>query len=256
MFVQHEGKQHLEVETRKEISEGEWDEFFELILAKIKENTKKGVIGDLVCDFSTTGHVERLLSTAVIMDSFQSYFTYGRSMCLCGITKVHFMGSLQDWESVVAKTKNLGKYAVDVGWTRYIEGLLPVLNKFVDTYKDEVDVEWWNKIMDFTQGRLGSGGQKTPYVSGWILNFFYGFTGLKVDVYDVKPRMLNVPIQVKNYCTQVQKDVCLVGGFGGVHKTGRAYRPQLSMIVYWDGNKKPIADDSSSQPKESETNGG
>ena len=55
-----------------------------------------------------------------------------------------------------------------------------------------------------------------------------------------------VPIEVSNELTATKKTVHLVGGFGGVHQTEAdadgivAYRPQLSMIVHWDGAQEPL----------------
>ena len=46
----------------------------------------------LTADFTTTGKVESILSTACIMHAFKPYFDYRRMMCICGIRQVHFMG--------------------------------------------------------------------------------------------------------------------------------------------------------------------
>lgn len=193
-FVLHEGKKFLEVHTKEQESEEEWDEFFTLMLQEIEKNTKNQVVDDMVCKFSTTGHVEKLFSTAIIMDSFQKYFEYGRCIDGCGITKVHFLGSLFDWESLLKKTKNLAKYAVNKKWIQFIEGLIPVIEKFIATYKNDVDVRWWNQVTNFELGRLGSG--TTHLISGWILKFFYGLSSDKVDVDEIKSRAINVPIKV------------------------------------------------------------
>jgi len=196
------------------------------------------VVSHLASDFTTTGHVERLLSSASIMDTFKEYFSYGRCIPCCGISNVHFLGSQADWERVLQKTKDLAKYSTKEGpsCVGYVEGLVPILEKFIDTYKGNVDVEWWNKIFNFTHGRLGSGG--CTYVSGWFLNFFYGLGSTKVDPSDIKARTLKVPVEIDNKLTGVKKDVHIVGGFGGVTKIENAYRPQMSMIVYWDGETK------------------
>ncbi len=193
MFVSHDGKKNLEVLT-KEQSEFEWDEFFESMIKQIEKNTKKDVVDNMVCQFSTTGPIEKILSTAVIMDSFQKYFDYGRMIDGCGITNVHFLGTLLDWNHLLTKIQNLKKYAVTKEWTEYINGLIPVIENFIATYKGDVDVTWWNQITNFEFGSLGS--STTKYVSGWILKFFYGLPLQKVEVYDIKSRAINVPIKV------------------------------------------------------------
>ncbi len=54
-FVNHTESKHLEVRSDKELSESEWGEFFDLMLVKIEENTKPGVVPQFKADFTTTG---------------------------------------------------------------------------------------------------------------------------------------------------------------------------------------------------------
>lgn len=234
MFVSHEGKKKLTVCTSNDLSESQWGEFFNLMIEQIKANTKGDIVNELKSRFTTTGRVEEILSVAAIMDSFKQYFTYGRCIPCCGIKNVRFMGTLEDWQSVLERTIKLKKYAVSPIWTEYIDKLVPILNKFIDTYNGKVDVDFWNKIMNITHGRMGSGS--TTFVSGWILNFFGIYN--RVDTDDIKSYSIDVPVEVQNFndggCI---KNMNIVGGFGGVNKEDGAYRPQLSFIVYWDGVK-------------------
>ena len=231
MFVSHEGKKKLTVTTWNELGEDQWDEFFNLMIKEIEKSTKEGIVDTLKSNFTTTGRVESLLSIASVMDSFKKYFEYGRLIPCCGINNVHFMGTLGDWESLLDRTTKLEKYAVTPEWTNYIDGLKPILRQFIETYQEKVDVDFWNKVMNITQGRLGSGS--TSYCSGWILNFF-GLSG-QVESYDIKSYSIDVPVELINEITKEKKNVNIVGGFGGVCKINGAYRPQLSMIVYHDG---------------------
>jgi hypothetical protein len=232
MFVTHAGKKKLSVTTWNELSETQWTEFFELMFVAIKNNTKDGIVDSLKSDFSTTGLVESLISVAMIMDSFKQYFDYERGIPCCGIKAVRFLGSLDDWTKLLERTMALEKYDVDKTWANYIQNLVPILKQFIDTYNEKVDVDFWNKVMNLTSGRLGSGS--TTYVSGWILNFF-GLTG-KVESDDIKSYNIDVPVEIDNKMTSEKKNVSIVGGFGGVNNTDGAYRPQLSMIVFHDGN--------------------
>lgn len=109
-----------------------------------------------------------------------------------------------------------------------------VLTQFIETYQGRVDVAWWNKVMNIERGRLGSGS--TSYVSGWILKFFNVHT--KIEMSDVPEYTISVPVEIHNKLTATKKKVQLIGGFGGVIKSGQAYRPQLSMIVFHDGNEE------------------
>lgn len=188
------------MESDKEVSELEWDEFFEKIIIEIEKNTKN--VSELKSDFSTSDSVAKILSTMAIMDSMKQYFEYGRTVPCCGIQQVHFLGNLNDWLHLSKKIENLKKYAIKKSWTVYIDGLAIIINNFIETFKNNVDVNWWNQILNLKNGRLGSGS--TKYISGWILNFYYGYTNSQepIDVGDLTNPHLNVPVKVTNHLTK------------------------------------------------------
>lgn len=227
VFVQHDGKKKLVVTTTGEKDERQWDEFFNKMIAAIKTETKPGVVETFQADFSTTGRLERIVTTAAVMDSFKKYFDFGRLIPGCGITHVEFLGTADDWLNLIDRVANLDHYDVDGTWKSYIANLAPVLKKLYDTYNDQVDVDWWNRIMNFRRGRFGSG--QTQYVSGWILAF-YGLTG-NVDVGQIEEHSINVPMEIDNRETGHVKTVHLVGGFGGVHLRDNSFRPQTSFAI-------------------------
>jgi hypothetical protein len=236
-FVSHQDKMKLTVVTGNQTDESEWDEFMTGILVAIKQNTKDNITDLLKCDFSTTGPVENIISTVCIMDSFKKYFDYGRCIPCCGINNVKFMGTLVDWQKLLTKITDLKKYGVTKGWDSYINELLPIIEKLIDTYNGKVDVAFWNKIMNIRFESQGSGS--TSVVSGWILKFF----GLKneVETDDIPEYKFDVPVEIDNKLTGIKKMVSLVGGFIGVYKEGTAYRPTLGMAVYHDGNINGVA---------------
>lgn len=232
LFVSHQGQKKLTVTTWNETSEGQWDEFFTLMIDAIRNNTKGEIVDVLKANFTTTGRIENLLSIATVMNSFQKYFSYGRCIPCCGIKAVRFMGQLSDWISLMERITLLEKYAVTKEWSNYIQNIVPILRQFINTYNENVDVDFWNRVMNITYGRLGSGS--TTYVSGWILNFF-GLSG-KVESDDIKNDSIEFPVEIDNKLTGEQKTVNVIGGFGGVNKTDGAYRPQMSMIVFHSKN--------------------
>jgi len=235
MFVEHEGNKELTVTTWGETAESQWTEFCELMHAAIAKNTSNDIISLVEADFSTTNRVEKLISTMSVMDTFKKYFSYGRCIPCCGINNVHFLGTLDDWEHLPLKLTKLRKYGSVGNWNQYIDNMVPILNNFIKTYKGDVDVDYWNKIMNFKQGRLGSGS--TTFVSGWIINFFGFEAGQEVDVGKLPDRFFDVTVKIDNKLTSIIKNVSLIGGFGGVNYSNGSYRPQLSYAVYYDGNK-------------------
>ncbi len=228
-FVNFEGKKELIITTENDLKESEWEEFFELMIKAIKENTKDGIVSEMQCNFSTTGLVEKMMSTATVMDSFKKYFSYGRMIPMCGIRNVCFGGTLVDWESVHSKLVLLNKYDVDGKWNSYITNLEPIIVEFINTYNGNVNTVFWDKVMNLKSGRLGSGS--TIKISGWILSF-YGLTGQCIDVGDVNNEyIIDVPVKINNKITKIVKNVRLRGTFAGLNKTNGSYRPQMSMII-------------------------
>lgn len=236
-LVSHEGKTKLTVTTWRDTEECEWEEFFDLMKDQVSKNTRDGVAEVLQSNFSTTSWVDRMLSTAALMDSFKEFFSFGRCIPMCGIRNVCFRGTLEDWQEILSKTKALTSFDLPSNgyWAKYIEELLPVLQKLVETYQGHVDVEWWNRVMNLEKGRLGSG--RTTYVTGWILKFFC-LSKEKCDIGDIESYSTNLPVKIDNKLTAQQKTVYIVGGFSGLHAIEvagrRAFRPQSSLLVWED----------------------
>lgn len=92
LFVDHaEGK--IELKVQNFANESEWDVFFDNMKDIISKNVKGDTCNLLSANFSTTGKVESILSTACIMHTFKPYFEYREcTKCICGIREVHFMG--------------------------------------------------------------------------------------------------------------------------------------------------------------------
>lgn len=242
LVVGHEGQKNLTVTTWNEGLESNWEEFLALMKTEIAKNTNDGIVDVLQANFSTTGLVEKMISTATVMDSFKKYFSYGRCIPLCGIRNACFLGTSEDWDNLLAKTERLRRYDVDGAWLHYINCTQDILKKMVATYHGNVDVDWWNKVMNMERGSLGSGS--TTYYSGWILHLFGLYQ--RCESNDIGNYSLDVPVKIDNKVTGELKTVHLVGGFGGVQALDvdgrKAFRPQTSMIVFYDPNSKEDAD--------------
>lgn len=230
LFVDHQGKKELTITTWNERSETEWDEFFSLIGDAISDNTKDHVVKALKVNFSTTTRIEKVISTAVIMDCFKHYFSYARCIPACGIRAVRFMGTLDDWINLKTKILVLKKYAVDDYWSTYIERLEPILEEFINTYKERVNLDFWNKIMNMESGRLGSGS--CTKVSGWILHLFGIYNKINDD--DIPAYKADIPVKIDNRITNTTKNVKVLCGFSGVNEMDDALRPQLSIAIMYN----------------------
>ncbi|MCY0990426.1 DUF4419 domain-containing protein [Nannocystis sp. ILAH1] len=162
-FVRHAGRQKLVV-RRDDFVKGSpanpWPEVFADFSAQIA-----GHIGrqrDLVvCDFSTTGPVERAASELVLMDAMQQYFDYHVST-LCGIPEITLGGSLDDWVRLRHKARALAEYELE--W--WIGTLVPLLDEFIAAFEGRPNLDLWAHIF---KHRSASGA---PDLRGWVQVFF------------------------------------------------------------------------------------
>ncbi len=240
-FVSHSGKVRLVVTEPVGADETNWDHFFDEMVGLVRTHCKPGVVDALQSNFSTTDQVSSVLSAAVLMDTVQKYFKYGRCIPDCGIRSVHMLGSLVDWERLVTKVQAIGKLDVDGGeLQKYTEKVIPILREFVLTYQGKPNVDWWNRIMNLKDGRIGSGS--TKYISGWILDLFFGFSSQedsKTEVDQLVLPKIKVLVTLRNECTGTQKKCSVIGGFSSVLDENQdgVYRPLMGLIVQENEDK-------------------
>jgi len=160
-FVAHAGRIPL-VCQRNDIFENSpesaWDEAILDLSAQLE--TQLGPIhGQLMTDFSTTGHIERTACAVSLLDAFQPYFQYV-VYCVCGIPEITLEGKPEDWLRLREKIDALRGYEID--WW------LPHLDKIADQFHrastGDIDVAYWQNIYK----------QKDAYgwhlMNGWILH--------------------------------------------------------------------------------------
>jgi len=237
-FVSHKGKKKLivyyGVDENPFKKDFRWKDMLREFEKEIAKNTKEDVVSLLSADFSTTGLFEKVVSQISIMDVFKSYFSY-EMMTLCGINKIHFLGTLQDWEHLLEKTKKLAQYDAHF----WIDQLEVVLQQFIETYKGNFDLKFWNNIFN-DQTIHGSGGG--TFISGWILTFFpYGpnnmkllskpYKELKYNIEDIPNYFANVPF-VLELVDKSRHNMTFIAGFSGVNKIdGNKYKAKVSAAV-------------------------
>eukprot|EP00742_Colponemidia_sp_Colp-10_P011251 GILJ01012478.1.p1 GENE.GILJ01012478.1~~GILJ01012478.1.p1 ORF type:complete len:443 (-),score=52.80 GILJ01012478.1:150-1478(-) len=242
-LVAFQGKQKLSVvgSSGAEAYDSQWGEFFERMLERIGNSIRPEVKPLFTNLFSTTGRVETMVASATVMSSFKTYFSYSRCIPCCGIPNVRFLGTLQDWESLLGKTLQLQEL-VGVGnltdpFGDYISHIVPILQQFIRTYKNDVDVTFWNSILDQENGRFGSGS--TTYFTGWALDFL-GLHGKKVDFDEILTPSFEVPVTYTNHMNGgITKELKVVGGFSGIVFDDVACRPHMSIAVFVEKETQP-----------------
>jgi hypothetical protein len=236
-FVKHNGQKELIVYTTDDSVDSsikQWENFFSQIIDQIKVNTLPDVVDELMCNFSTSTPTHKLISSAIIMNSFKQYFSYGRMICSCGINNIYFEGNRDDWEKLIKKTSNLSKYDVNGVLLSYIEKIIIIFTEFLKTFDGEKNVDFWNRIMTTELERIGSGGQTQTNIKGWILDF-YGISGW-VPLDNVPSYNINVPIKMTNEITKQTINLELIGGWSSIKFFDEyIYKPIFGVCLIKEG---------------------
>lgn len=162
-FVTHEGKADIVVRRDgfvRKSPENTWENVFPEFGERIREHIGEQTHKLILSDFSTTGPKERAASEVVLMDAMQSYFK-STVQTLCGIPYVSIEGTVEDWESIVARVRLI----VNWGLSWWTEAILPLLDEFVSAAKGNANETFWRSIHKIEHG---SGG---PYINGWLARF-------------------------------------------------------------------------------------
>ena len=132
--------------------------------SEIGKHVKNDVVDLLTSNFSTTDFVEGLLSSMCVMHTFNKYFDYTQRLCGCGIRNVHFLGTLDDWKLLRKKAEDLKLFTLPLSsrysiydFRGYLDGILPILDQFIQTYQGNVDNHFWDTIFDYTKVKVAEG---------------------------------------------------------------------------------------------------
>ncbi len=226
LFVNHKDKKELKVKTNDINIDFKF--FSKEILKQIKKNTKDNLTDKLSCNFTTSGIFENFMSNVVTMDCMRNYFEYTYEIS-CGIKEVQFLGTLDDWNKLLNKTKKLLKYNLPNNqWKKYINELLPILEKFIDTYKGNKNKVFWDSIVYEEFGK-GYGMGKPYKLSGWLTKFFYGNNENYERINKIPILNTKVPVKII-YPDKTEENVNIYAGFSGINEENLVYRPQMSVV--------------------------
>ncbi len=166
-FVQHEGKQRLEVvrsNFRKGAPENDWAGVVADFSRQMKARLQGDIADLLTRTYSTSGPVDELAFGVSMMDAFQAYFKYivptwgvaSRSRTE-GIPTITLEGAPADWRSILERSQRLNAFGLD--W--WLEGLVPILEELVRTSEGQIRPSFWQQLYKAEDGK-----------SGWWVNFF------------------------------------------------------------------------------------
>ena len=240
-LVAHQGKIDLVFECRDWVEgspENPWGEAFDLWAGQIRQHVGARIHDALVCDFSTSGPVERTASQIVMMDIFERYFHYAL-YCICGIPSVTLEGTPADWERLANKVEALEVF--DLDW--WLEHLRPICDQFVRASRGDVDLKHWRGICKL---REEYGGH---IINGWVAKLFpylRAFTrgpctrknpifesGEGFKTFTAPSGLSRVPFLWRDLRTGRQRMMEAVGGLVGVTQDPEtlALRPKVGWAV-------------------------
>lgn len=182
-LVSHEGKMDLAIMTAKDLlsEEIDWPTLIDDFASQIGKHTKDGIAGTITSDFTTTGPVERVASQITLMESVKSYFEYIVYRISCGIPTVTLQGTVEDWQRVLDKTRQLKQY----GPGTWLNALEPILQEFIKAVQGQPNQAFWKSMVKKqTVDALKGGGcsPDTPTkLDGWLLKLFPDENGKTLD---------------------------------------------------------------------------
>ena len=226
LFVSFSGKEKIVID----MDSVNYELFMTKVVDQISKRTKGDVTESLKFDFSTSTAFDHTMGHLSTMTAMKQYFSYGMRLC-CGIQRVHFTGTLEDWQNLRQKTARLietyhldnAKYFKSFkAWGKDIDN---ILNEFIETYQGRVNLEFWNGVLDL-EIRHGSGA--TTKIHGWIVKLISNERVLEVS--NIPSGGFEVPVEINN--NGAITNVKIVGGFSGLAISGTGLiRTQRSYAV-------------------------
>ena len=154
--------------------EEHWDWIIPTFSDLIDKNMKSQFSDLMVCDFSTTGTLERVTSQITMMESVKKFFKYEVHLIGCGIPDITLLGTPDDWKEIRSRISRLDDF--DLGWWR--KELEPVIDEFVNASEGNLNRKFWLDMVDQyspekrTQAFCGSSGIIPAQYNGWFTVFF------------------------------------------------------------------------------------
>ena len=214
-FVNFEGKKELEIiipkyHSYKQMKSEDYEELFENLTEKIKENIGEELINTIDFNFSTSNKITKVVGYASIMSSMKKFFEFTGFCHMCNYPYIILEGKLEDWENILKKTKALSKYNLEE-WVSRLE--IP-LNEIIENKKGKINKEFWKKIL--YPDKIDENIEIEEYqyktiqvdgINGWLLTFFPYYkdgefryvNSIKTkDLWRLPEKLLKTPLLMKS----------------------------------------------------------
>jgi len=149
-FVDHDGKEELLIKIDRE----DYSLIINMFTNILDQKVKGAVREWLEPNFTTTTKNDKLVSGAALMGAMKNYYSYEVHI-KCGLPEVTLEGTLEDWQKVREKANGLLKYDKQALLVKWHALLVPILDQFIESYKGNVDKDFWNQICNHIPGGSG-----------------------------------------------------------------------------------------------------
>jgi hypothetical protein len=187
-LVRHEGKHRLTV-ARDDLHPGSPENPWPEVVAELASQLRRHIgapAEHFVCDFSTTGPIERTVSEVALLDVLQPYFSYNM-VCICGIPSVTLEGTSADWRKLRAKVDLLDSFGLD--W--WLAELKPICDQFARAAEGDVDRAHWRRLYKI---RAVYGAE---VVNGWLGKLFPYTKELKTGTFSRRNELLDPKVEAE-----------------------------------------------------------
>jgi pSer/pThr/pTyr-binding forkhead associated (FHA) protein len=162
-LVRHEGKRELTVK-RDDLHRGSPENPWTEVVAEFALQLHREIgepAARFVCDFSTTGPVERTVSEVALLDVLQPYFSYN-VVCICGIPSITLEGTPADWRNLREKVDLMAPFGLD--W--WLSELRSICDQFARAAAGDIDRQHWSRLYKV---RAVYGAE---VINGWLGKLF------------------------------------------------------------------------------------
>ncbi len=147
------------------------------------------------------------------------------------------LGTLDDWKRLRDKTEQLKLFSKD-RFHQYVDGVLPIFDQFIETYKGNVNRRFWNKLCHIKREKMRqlrrseiADGVQGQNLTGWLAQLFARPNMLSGNLSEFRLPCIHAPVELVQSSIG-KKIVCrIIGGFHGINATENRYKPVMSLSV-------------------------
>ncbi len=147
------------------------------------------------------------------------------------------LGTLHDWQCLRDKTEQLKSFSTD-RFHKYIDGILPIFDQFIETYKGHVHRRFWSKICNIKRDKMRqlrrseiADGIQGQNLTGWLAQLFGRPNMLAGNISEFRLPCIHAPVEMIKSSIGKKIQCRIIGGFHGIYATENRYKPVMSLSV-------------------------